>query len=218
MTDMRSVILATVLGVSVLVCGSAYAAKTWDDMSWWGNTGAKPEPKADSKGRAGCWWLPVEAVENDKDAELWGNRGILFHAWKKPAAEPKSPPPLHGDRGPIDYKITIMNNILFDQDKAVIKAEAKPEIDKVVVELKRYPKDTMTVEGHTSSDGDAAYNMALGQRRADAVKKYMVESGIAPERIKAVSFGETRPAVPNDSPANMKLNRRVEFRYHMGDW
>jgi len=214
---MRSVILAAVLGASVLSCGNGHAAKRWDDMSWWGNTGAKPEPKADLDARAGCWWLPVEAAKNEGDGELWGNRGIVFHTWKKPVPAPSSPPRPREKTPMVDRIIYILNNILFDRDKAVLKPEARPELDKVVVGLKRFPHDTVEVQGHTSSEGDPAYNMALGQRRADTAKKYMVESGIAPERIKAVSYGHTHPAVPNDSEPNRKLNRRVEFKLNMVD-
>ena len=210
---MRKTALAMMVGVMVLHCGVAHAAKAWDDMSWWGNTGAKPEPKADSKERTGCWWLPVEAAKNDKDGELWGNRGIVFHAWKKPVVEKKVvPPPPQGMRGHGDPGPIILNNVLFDFGKAVLKAEGKAEADKLIADLKHYDHDTLIIEGHASSEGDEAYNMALGMRRADAVKKYMVESGIAPERIKTVSFGESRPAVTNDVEANRKLNRRAEFK------
>lgn len=212
---MRKMVIAVVLGVMVLHCGVAHAAQTWDDMSWWGNTGAKPEPKADSKERTGCWWLPKAAAKNENDAELWGNRGILFHAWKKPVVQTKTtapPPPLRPLPHPDGH--VLLNNILFDLGKTALKPEAKVELDKLVVMLKKWPRDTVVVEGHTSSDGDAAYNMALGQRRADTAKKYMVESGIAPERIKTISYGHMRPAVPNDSEPNRKLNRRAEFQYN----
>ena len=211
---MWKTVLAAVLGLLALHCGVAHAAKTWDDMSWWGNTGAKPEPKADAKGRVGCWWLPVEAAKNDQDVELWGNRGVVFHAWKKPTpeinVEKSRDYTEHPGRVIVDP--LVFNSILFDFGKAVMRAEGKAEADKSVAELKQWSRDTLIIEGHASSEGDEAYNMALGQRRADAVKKYMVESGIAPERIKTVSFGESRPAVPNDVEANRKLNRRAEFK------
>ncbi len=217
---MRNVFLAAILGVMALHCGIAYAAKTWDDMTWWGNTGAKPEPKADSKGRAGCWWLPVEAAKNDQDGELWGNRGVVFHAWKKPVRETELDTlhkPIERPGGP-EY-VLMFNVILFDFGKAVLQAAGKAEADKVISRLKKYTqsngygRETVTIEGHASSEGDEAYNMALGLRRAEAVKKYMVESGVEPSRITTKSFGETRPGVSNDTPANRKLNRRVEFRY-----
>ena len=211
---MRSMVIVMVAGVMVLHCGVARAAKTWDDMSWWGNTGAKPEPKSDSIGRAGCWWLPVEAAKNDQDVELWGNRGVVFHAWKKPTpTESKPSPPKPVEPELIDYKpYPSIGLILFDFGKAVLRAEGKAEADKVVVELKKHRNDKVIVEGHASPEGDDAYNMALGLRRAESVKKYMVESGIEPNRITTKSYGETQPVLPNDIPARRKINRRVEFR------
>ena len=215
---MRNIVLLAVVGVMILNCDAAHAAKTWDDMSWWGNTSAKPEPKTDPKERAGCWWLPVEAAKNEQDGELWGNRGVVFHAWKEGAKRETRPPlpsPVHIISDPAPK--LILNNILFDFGKSVLRAEGKVEADKAVMQMKKWGRDTVTLEGYASSEGDESYNNALGLRRAEAVKKYMVESGIAPERITTESFGETRPAVPETSPANQKLNRRVEFKYHVKD-
>ncbi len=217
---MRKMILAAALGLMVLNGGVAYAAKTWDDMSWWGNTGAKPEPKSDSKCRTGCWWLPVAAAKNEQDGELWGNRGVVFHVWKKPLKKSENAEPETSSKVPpsIDYAL-IINNILFDFGKAVLQPSGRASVDAVIGRMKRYPKsngygrETVTIEGHASSEGDEAYNLALGLQRAETVRKYMIESGIEPSRITTISYGETRPCVPNDTPANRKLNRRVEFRY-----
>jgi len=207
-------LIAALMGIS----GVAQAAKTWDDMSRWGNTGATPEPQADSQGRCGYWWWPKEAASNNNDSELWGNRGIVYHAWVKP--EPpkvETPPPAPAPQPKPKRTAIVLNNVLFDFDKAVLKPEGKAEVDKLVAEMKKYPKDTVVLEGHTCNIGTEQYNMGLGQRRADAVKKYMVEQGIDPARITTVSYGETRPAVPNDTPANRKLNRRVEFKITLGE-
>lgn len=217
---MKKLVILAVAIALIGVCGTANAAKSWSDMSWWGNTGAKPLPVADSKGRAGYWWWPTDGVGGevakavcgpDGDNNLWGNRGIVFHAWVKPEpkkiieAPPVAPP------APTIHKAIVLNRVLFDFDKAVLKPEGKVEVDKLVAEFKKFGKDTVTIEGHTCNIGDDKYNMGLGQRRADSIKKYMVESGIAENRIQTVSFGETRPVVPNDTNANRKLNRRAEF-------
>lgn len=205
----------------MLLAGVASAAdcgpKHWDDFSWWGNSGAKPEPQPD-KGAAICggeprscyWWWPKEPSSNSGDTELWGNRGVVYHCWEKPAeqAPPKVTPP---PPPPAERKKVLFNNVLFDFDKAVLKPEGKAVVDQVVAELKAHPKDTVVVEGHTCDIGSDAYNMGLGQRRADAVKKYMVENGIDAGRITTKSLGESTPAVPNDSDANRKLNRRAQF-------
>lgn len=199
----------------VSMCGSAQAAKTWDDMSWWGNTGATALPQPDTN--CGCgparscyWWWPTEAASNVDDGELWGNRGIVFHCWEQPAPKIDTPPP-PPDRPTVVRQAIVLNNVLFDFDKAYLKPEGKAEVDKLVAEMKKYPGDTVVIEGHTCDIGDANYNMGLGQRRADAVRAYMVQMGIANDRIQTVSHGETKPAIANDSDANRKLNRRAQF-------
>lgn len=211
---MKKFVALALVAALVAVCAPAHAAKHWDDMSWWGNTGATPEPVADSKGRSGYWWWPTEAASNTDDGELWGNRGIVYHVYAKAATpDPAPATPAPAAPGPDVAKRTAINaSVLFDFDKSVLKPEGKMELDKVVGELKKYPKDTIEVSGHTCNVGEDAYNMGLGQRRADAVKKYLVDNGIDAGRITTVSLGETKPAVPNDTPANRKLNRRAEFK------
>lgn len=107
----------------------------------------------------------------------------------------------------------VVQPILFDFDKVVLKQDGKAELELVIAELQKHPEDTVVVGGHTCDVGPEGKNMALGQRRADVVKAYLVEQGIDAGRITTVSFGESQPAVPNDGPANRKLNRRVEIEY-----
>ncbi len=213
-------VLACVLAIAILfTVGSAFAAdasaktyhwsdngKQWDDLSWWGTSGATPAPYKDAT-RTGYWWWPVKPCSNADDTELWGNRGKVFHNVYCAVEAPKPP----AEKPKVGRQKPVVNNVLFDFDKAVLKPEGKAETDKVVADLKQNQKDTVVLQGHTDSVGSDQYNMGLGQRRADAVKKYMVEQGIAPERINTKSFGEACPAVPNDTPANRKLNRRVVF-------
>lgn len=144
-------------------------------------------------------------------------------ATKSDGPPPQDPPHpiLHGDPPPppppCDMVHPVFNHLLFQQGKAELGPEAKAEADKICAELKAYPKDTVTIEGHTSDTGTPEFNMALGLRRAQAAKAYLVEQGIAGERIEMRSYGETKPAVPNDSPANRKLNQRVAFAYHINE-
>lgn len=224
----RFLTVAFVVALGMGVAGNADAAKSWDDMSWWGNTGATPLPVEDGLGNCDCthpkrnpsscgyWWWPKEPASNEGDMELWGNRGIVFGCWQQPEPTPPPPPP-DDPPPPVERQVILLNNVLFDFDKAVLKPEGKAEVDKLIAEMKAHPGDTAVIEGHTCNIGTAEYNMGLGQRRADAVKRYMIENGIAPERVSTVSYGLTRPAVPNDSPANRKLNRRAEFQVNMAD-
>ena len=110
----------------------------------------------------------------------------------------------------------IFNNVLFDFDKSVVKAEGRVEIGRIADELKANPEDTITVEGHTDNvnrSGDPDYNVKLGQRRADAVKDVLLDNGIAASRISTTSKGDSEPAVANDTAENRSLNRRVVFKY-----
>lgn len=198
--------------------GKADAAKMWDDMSWWGNTGATPEPQADSKGRSGYWWWPTEPASNANDGELWGNRGIVYHAWEKPMMEETVVPPLPPEvQKPPVRQVIVLNNVLFDFDKSTLKPEGKAEIDRLVAEMNQFGGDSVVVIGHTDSIGTDAYNMALGQRRADSVATYMKAAGIDAGRIMTKSMGESSPAVANDTRENRALNRRAEFEITMGN-
>lgn len=214
---MKRILALTLMVTLVVLCGNAQAAKHWDDMSWWGNTGATLDPVADSQGRSGYWWWPTQPASNAGDAELWGNRGIVYHSpWEKPAppAEPEAPvlEPVKAAR-----TIPVLNNVLFDFDKNVLKPEGKAATDQVSGHLKQFGNDTVLIEGHTCSVGDDAYNMGLGQRRADAVDSYLVSTGIDAGRTSTKSFGETSPAVANDTPENRKLNRRAVFQISIVD-
>jgi OOP family OmpA-OmpF porin len=101
--------------------------------------------------------------------------------------------------------------VLFDFDKAVIKNNSFQDVDNLAAVMKQYPDLNVTIEGHTDSVGTAAYNKKLSQRRADAVKKYMVEKGgIDEKRLTAKGFGEENPIASNKTKEGRAQNRRVE--------
>ncbi|MEN6488144.1 MAG: OmpA family protein, partial [Smithella sp.] len=102
-------------------------------------------------------------------------------------------------------------NVEFDFDKSTIKKGFYKDIDDVVSVMKQYPDVNIEIAGHTDSIGTAAYNKKLSQRRADAVKKYMVEKGgIDAKRLTAVGYGEDKPIASNKTKEGRQKNRRVE--------
>jgi outer membrane protein OmpA-like peptidoglycan-associated protein len=104
------------------------------------------------------------------------------------------------------------SEVLFDFDKAVLKNEFKPTLDDTKKVFDAQPELKVQIEGHTDSIGTDAYNQKLSERRANAVKKYLVEQvGISADRLKAVGYGESRPAYSNDTKEGRSKNRRVEF-------
>jgi OmpA-OmpF porin, OOP family len=105
-----------------------------------------------------------------------------------------------------------LNTILFDQGKAEIKNESKPELDKLVAFMQSNPGAEIELSGHTSSEGERNYNRSLSYKRVKACKDYIVAKGIAEDRIIAIGFGPDRPAASNDTEASRAKNRRVEMR------
>ena len=103
-------------------------------------------------------------------------------------------------------------NIYFDTDKYVLRPESITELNNTSQVLMANTGMNISIEGHCDSRNTDEYNMILGQNRAEAAKKYLVKQGIADSRMTTVSYGERRPAAPNDSPENMQLNRRDEFK------
>jgi hypothetical protein len=103
-------------------------------------------------------------------------------------------------------------NIYFDTDKYKLRPESIKELNNTAAVLKANPGMNISIEGHCDSRNTDEYNMVLGQNRAEAAYKYLNKQGIATSRMTTVSYGERKPAAPNDSPENMQLNRRDEFK------
>ncbi|WP_226178487.1 OmpA family protein [Hymenobacter lucidus] len=102
--------------------------------------------------------------------------------------------------------------IYFDTDKYKLRPESIKELNNISGILKANPGINISIEGHCDSRNTDEYNIVLGQNRADAAYNYLKKNGIAETRLTTVSYGERKPAATNDSPENMQLNRRVEFR------
>ena len=107
--------------------------------------------------------------------------------------------------------IVNMSDVLFDVDKATLKPGAREKLAKVSGILLAYPGLTIQVEGHTDSTGSDSYNQQLSERRAQAVRDYLVSQRIPADTVTARGFGESMPVVTNDTAAGRQQNRRVEL-------
>ncbi len=220
---MASIFITTLTIALLAAGGTAAQTSATVEISAWGSTPGLTEPHPDSKGRAGYWWWPKPVGGAEPQARPAGNRGRVYGAWTlgvsigcpevPPPPEPPAVPNIIGCGG----NAIRLNNVLFDFDQYTLKDEGKGEIGKLVAVMKEFREDTVVCIGHTDDVGPEAYNLQLGERRAQAVKDYMLEQGIAEARIGIKSLGETMPAVPNDSPPNRALNRRVEFEITLGN-
>jgi OmpA-OmpF porin, OOP family len=118
-----------------------------------------------------------------------------------PAAEPT----------PGHYKYCETLHIEFDVDRAIVRPEFYPQVNKVCDFMKKYPDTTGVIEGHTDNVGSPEHNMELSQRRAQAVVDYMVQNcGIDRSRLTAKGFGMTRPVADNATDEGKQKNRRIE--------
>jgi len=108
-----------------------------------------------------------------------------------------------------DLAVSVGDRVFFDYDSVVLNAEATSILDGQAAWLKQYPDVVITIEGHADERGTREYNLALGDRRANAVRNYLMALGIDQERILTISYGEERPADPGDHEAAWAQNRRA---------
>lgn len=165
-----------------------------------------------------CWktgyWTPAMAIA-ECDPDLVKK--------EEPKAAPAPAAPVAGPAPAAFAKITLQAETLFDFDKAVVRADGKSKLnDEVVTKMKQYPEvEVVLVTGHADRIGKEGYNQKLSERRAAAVKDYLVSQGIDAKRIETAAKGESEPVVAcsdvkgKESGKNKKLveclqpNRRV---------
>jgi outer membrane protein OmpA-like peptidoglycan-associated protein len=111
----------------------------------------------------------------------------------------------------VQRSLTNVPPITFENDSATLDPPGRASVARAAQVLLAYPGARVRIEGHTDSNGTPESNLALSQARAQSVLNALVSLGIAADRMSAVGFGETRPKVPDTSPENMAINRRVEF-------
>jgi peptidoglycan-associated lipoprotein len=100
-------------------------------------------------------------------------------------------------------------DVHFDFDRYTLRPEATRVLDEAVAALRENPTLRVEIEGHTCSIGTAEYNLALGDRRANAVRDYLVSRGVSAERLHTISYGEERPKYDNSREETRRLNRRA---------
>jgi outer membrane protein OmpA-like peptidoglycan-associated protein len=106
----------------------------------------------------------------------------------------------------------VMKGITFEKNKDIIRKTSFTTLDEAVQVMKDYPQLRLMIEGHTSSEGSRDLNLDLSDRRAKSVKQYMVDKGVAADRIDTKGFGPDAPIADNKTEANRAKNRRIEFK------
>ncbi len=124
-----------------------------------------------------------------------------------------APQVIEQPKGPTDeekWKAGVFD-AFFDYDKADLRPDARAALSKTADFLKNYPRFKVTIEGHCDERGSTEYNLGLGDRRASAVKQYMVSLGISADRVNTVSFGKEKPFCNESNESCWQQNRRGHF-------
>ena len=124
-----------------------------------------------------------------------------------PEAQPAPAPPA---KAPSDWNIS-QNNIYFEFDKSTLTAMAQDTLMRHAAWLRENPNATVTIEGHADERGTNEYNLALGDRRADSAKAFLVDLGISSSRLTTISYGEERPLCMDQTEECWAKNRRGHF-------
>jgi outer membrane protein OmpA-like peptidoglycan-associated protein len=106
---------------------------------------------------------------------------------------------------------------MFSINSSEISNSYKSDLSGAADVFNKYPETNIVIEGHTDDTGSDEYNMTLSEKRAKAVKAFLVSKGVAESRLTEKWYGETQPKYPNDSEANRQKNRRVELAIFAND-
>lgn len=107
-----------------------------------------------------------------------------------------------------DFVVNVGDRVFFETDSSDLTQQARSTLENQAQWLAQYQNLGVTIEGHADERGTREYNLALGERRANSVKNYLVALGVSPSRINTVSYGKERPAVAGSDEMSWSQNRR----------
>jgi peptidoglycan-associated lipoprotein len=108
-----------------------------------------------------------------------------------------------------DFVVNVGDRIFFANDSSELSAEARAILDRQATWLGRYPRYSILLEGHADERGTREYNIALGARRSAATRDYLISRGVAPTRLRTLSYGKERPVAVCDDESCWSQNRRA---------
>lgn len=129
----------------------------------------------------------------------------------EPTPAPVEAPPVREVPPPVAEMAKNFSRVFFDFDQATLTAEGKSSLDANATIMSEYADIKLEIQGHADERGTTDYNLALGQKRADAVVRYLLAKGISSSRVKSVSYGEERPLDGQSTERAWEQNRRAEF-------
>jgi len=128
------------------------------------------------------------------------------------AEQPVAPAPQPKPAVPPAQPAAELSDIYFDFDQYVLRGDARPRLEANAKVLKSQSNQKFVIEGHCDERGTSAYNLVLGERRAQATQRYLQDLGVAPSQIQIISYGKERPFCTEHSEDCWQSNRRAHFR------
>ena len=130
------------------------------------------------------------------------------------SVQSSSQPAATAPSGPVpgtqqDLVVNVGDRVFFDTDQSTLRADARATLQRQAAWLNQYPNVRVALEGHADERGTREYNLALGARRANSAKDYLVSLGVAPQRIQTISFGKERPVALCSDESCWSQNRRA---------
>jgi OOP family OmpA-OmpF porin len=130
---------------------------------------------------------------------------------KKPAPAAEAPKPEPAP-APVEKPNYTFSNIQFEFNSGILKTDSYPIMDKAALEMKKDPSVKFVLNGNSSAEGSDAHNMSLSIERANAVKVYLVNTGVSADNLTVKGYGESKPIADNSTEAGRVRNRRVEIQ------
>lgn len=140
-------------------------------------------------------------LDSDKD-------GVVDEADKCPNSPADKPVDADG----CTIESVVLKHVNFESNSSQLTAGSSVELDKAVAAMKKFPELRIEIQAHTDSMGDAGYNQSLSEKRANSVRDYMVDKGVAANRMEAKGYGESQPIADNSTKKGRQTNRRVELK------
>jgi len=191
--------IALAIAFSAATVSSAVSAQTVDN--WRGAFGDTWKSAFDL-----CWrnafWTPATGIQ--------GCDGVPAPVAQPPVRTP-TPPARTPVVAPTVQRVVLNADTFFDFDKTDIKPEGRQVLDQVASQATQLNLDTIIATGHTDSTGPATYNQGLSERRANAVKAYLVNQGVPTDRVYVEGKGASQPIASNATREGRAQNRRVEI-------
>lgn len=129
----------------------------------------------------------------------------------KPVPQAPPPPTATPAPAPAPVKVAELSDIFFDFDRSTIKSESEAQLKENAEWMSDNSGKNLVLEGHCDERGTSEYNMALGERRAQSAKQFLMSIGVEPSRMTTISYGEEKPFDPGHNEAAWAKNRRVHF-------